>query len=274
MTGPGADADAEQIKICCATSYSSDVVGLLLGPSYHPGGLSLTRRLLDLLGLSPGMRLVDVACGIGTTSRLAASEYDVVVDGVDLSDANVAAAADTAASAGLDGMLQFHHGDAEALPLASGRWDAVICECALCTFPDKVTAVREMARVLRPGGRVGIADIAADRARLPAELLGVAAWVACVADARSSDEYRCILEDAGLSVMTAERHTAALSRMIDHIGARLELLRMTARPRAEALGIDFARAQPVLRAARLAVSDGILDYVVVVAEKPAVAHVG
>ena len=43
-------ADAATLKACCATGYSSDAVALLLGPSYHPGGLRLTRRLLDTIG--------------------------------------------------------------------------------------------------------------------------------------------------------------------------------------------------------------------------------
>ncbi|MGH8827419.1 MAG: class I SAM-dependent methyltransferase, partial [Jiangellaceae bacterium] len=153
--------DSAQVKTCCATGYSSDAVGLLLGFSYHPGGTTLTRRLLDLLDLRPGQRLVDVASGVGTSSLLAAADYGVIVDGVDLSNANVKLASGAAVATDLADRATYHLGDAEALPLEDGRYDAVICECALCTFPDKATAAREMARVLRPGGRVGISDITA-----------------------------------------------------------------------------------------------------------------
>ncbi len=125
-------------------------------------------------------------------------------------------------------LAKFHHGDAEALPLADGGRDAVICECALCTFPDKATAAREMARVLKPRGRVGITDITADRDRLPEELTGITAWVACVADARPASEYRELLEGAGLRVTTVEHHTRALERMITQISSRLELLKLIA----------------------------------------------
>ena len=136
------------------------------------------------------------------------------------------------------------------------------------TFPDKPTAIAEMARLLVPGGRIGITDVAADRSRLPDELTGLTAWIACVADARPLTEYADLATAAGLRVLTTEPHTNALSRMIDQIEARLELLRMTARPRLEALGVDFAKAGPVLGAARNAVRDGALDYVLLVAEKP------
>ncbi len=263
-----AELDPASVKACCAAGYSSDLVSLLLGESYHPGGLRLTRHLLDRLGVTPGQRLVDIASGVGSTSLLAAGEYGAAVDGVDLSESNVALATGAAASQGLADHVAFHHGDAEAVPLPDGGADAVVCECALCTFPDKPTAIAEMARLLRPGGRLGITDVAADRTRLPTELTGLAAWIACVADARPAPEYAALAESAGLLVTTTERHTAALTRMIDQVGARLELLRMTARPRLEALGVDLAQVGPVLEAARASVAEGALDYVLLVAEKP------
>lgn len=262
----------ETIKTCCAVGYSSDLVSLLLGDSYHPGGLDLTRRLLDQLGLAPGSRLVDVASGIGTTVLLAASEYDAQADGVDLSPANVTLATGAAAARGLDDRAIFHLGDAEALPLVDGGWDAVVCECALCTFPDKQTAVAEMARVLKPGGRIGITDMTAERDRLPPELTTLQAWIACVADARTADDYRGLLAGAGLEVLRIEHHQVALERMVRQIEARLELLRITARPRLEEAGVDFARVRPVLEAARAAVRDGILGYVLIIADKTATAE--
>lgn len=264
---PHSAAEAATIKACCATGYSSDAVTLLLGPSYHPGGLKLTRSLLDTVGVRPGDRLVDVASGIGTTGLLAAGEYQAYVDGVDLSAANVTLANGAAQAAGVADQAVFHHGDAEALPLPNASYDAVVCECALCTFPDKATAATEMARVLRPGGRVGITDVTADPDRLPPELTGVAAWVACIADARPVEHYRAILATAGLQLITVERHTAALEQMVRQIAARLELLRMTSPGRLEKLGLDVSRAGPVLDAAQDAIRDGVLDYVLLVGEK-------
>lgn len=260
--------DPAGIKACCTTGYSSDLVTLLLGESYHPGGLMLSRRLLDGLGVAPGQRLVDVAAGRGTTGLLAAVEYDVSVDGVDLAPVNVALATAAADARGLADRVSFHLGDAEALPLRDGLADAVICECALCTFPDKATAIAEMARVLRPGGRLGLTDVTADRARLPEALTGLNAWVACVADARPSEEYEALLLDHGLQVRTVEQHRDAIDRMILQIAARMELLRLTNRQRAEDLGLDFDRVPAVLRAAQDAVADGTLGYALIVAEKP------
>jgi len=259
--------DAAQLKACCATGYSSDAVSLLLGPSYHPGGLRLTRRLLDSVGLRPGERVVDVASGIGTTSLLATTDYEAYVDGVDLSWANVALANGAAESGGVADRARFLHGDAEALPLPDASYDVVVCECALCTFPDKHSAAAEMARVLRAGGRIGITDITADPDRLPPELTGIAAWVACVADARPVEDYRAILAGAGLTVTAVERHTEALELMLLQIAARLELLRMTSPDRLAELGLDISLAALVIKAAGAAIREGALGYVLLVGAK-------
>jgi arsenite methyltransferase len=259
--------DPDLAKTCCVTSYSSDLVSLLLGESYHPGGLTLTRRLLDLLGCSPGQRLLDVASGRGATALLAALEYGAQVDGVDLAPGNATLAAGSAASRGLDQQVRFHLGDAECLPFPDSAFDLAVSECALCTFPDKPAATRELARVVRPGGLVGITDATAERTRLPDELTTVAAWVACIADARPAEEYAGLLSEAGLWVRTVEDHCAAVQQMVDQISARLELLRLTAPRRLDELRIDPDLPRRVLHAARQAILEGTIGYTLIVAEK-------
>lgn len=257
-----------EAKACCAAAYGSDIVALLLGESYHPGGSTLTRRLAGRLALRPGTSVLDVAAGRGATALLLAAEYGVDVTGVDLSRANVTAAVGAAAAAGLTDRVRFQTGDAERLPVEDGTFDAAICECAFCTFPDKPTAAAELARILKPGGRLGITDVTVDPDRLPSELTGLGGWIACVADARPLDEYSEILSAAGLYVIATERHDAAIASMLTQIEARLTLVRMTAREQAEAAGLDFHRAPAVLAAARAAITDGVIGYAMIVAQKP------
>jgi len=257
-----------EAKACCAAAYGSDVVALLLGESYHPGGATLTRRLADRLAVRSGMPVLDVAAGRGATALLLAGEYGADVTGVDLSQANVTAAAEAAQAAGLTGRVRFRHGDAERLPVEDAAFNAVVCECAFCTFPDKATAAAELARALKPGGRLGITDVTVDPDRLPPELSGLGGWIACVADARPLDEYSEILTTAGLRVRATERHNAAIATMLTQIEARLALVRITAREQAEAAGLDFHRAPAVLAAARAAITDGVIGYAMIVAHKP------
>jgi arsenite methyltransferase len=240
-------------------------VALILGESYHPGGLDLTRRLAGAIELRSGDRVLDVASGPGATAFLLASEFGVQVDGVDLGDLTVAKANATAASEGLGDQVRFHLGDAERIPLPDGSVDAVVCECAFCTFPDKKTAAAEMARVLKPGGRVGITDVALDPARLDAELQTLAGWVACIADARPVAEYVDLLAGAGLRVTHTEPHDDALARMIEQIDARLVAFRMAKLSALESIDFDVARERTALAAQ--AVRDGIAGYSLLVAEK-------
>jgi arsenite methyltransferase len=259
--------EAAEFTSCCAATYSSDLVALLLGDSYHPGGLALTRRLADRLALAPGKRVLDVAAGRGASALMLAREFAVTVDGVDLSAANMALATGAARAAGVADAA-FFVGDGAALPFPDGLFDAVVCECAFCTFTDKPAAAAQFARVLRPGGRVGITDVTASRAALPDELTTLGARIACIADARPLDGYAELLTAAGLRVRHTERHDAAIVRLIDQIEARLALIRMTARAKAEALGLNFEQVGPVLGAARTAAAAGRLGYGLLVAERP------
>lgn len=113
----------------------------------------------------PGERVVDVGCGAGLDSLIAArmvgAEGSVV--GVDMTPAMLAKAHASAAMAGYAN-LTFREGYAEALPIPDEWADVVISNGALNLMPDKTAALREMARVLKPGGRLQIADILVQRA--------------------------------------------------------------------------------------------------------------
>jgi arsenite methyltransferase len=258
--------DPATVKACCATAYGHDLVALFLGDSYHPGGAELTRRLAQLMGLGPGDTVLDVASGPGTTAVLLAAEYRVDVVGVDLGPAQNAKAQAHAERLGLSDRVRFEIGDAERLPIDDTSVDAVICECALCTFPDKTTAVDEMARVLRPGGRVGISDVWLDPAHLDPDLRGLAGRVACLADARPIPEIRALIEDAGLEVTHLERHDDALLTTIDRIQTRLRALRIADLPLLR--GLDLRRGIDLAHRAADTVRQGHAGYMLLTATRP------
>jgi hypothetical protein len=189
--------------------------------------------------------VLDVAAGIGTTALLLAAERDIDVLGVDLGASQVAKATVRADAAGLGHRARFELGDAEDLPFDDGSFDAVICECAFCTFPDKATAASELARVVRAGGRVGISDVWLDPASLEPELAGLAGRIACIADARPIDEVRSLLEAAGLRVDDVERHDDAMITTIERVETRLRALRLVDLPVLRSYnlrrGVDLAR---------------------------------
>ena len=261
----GGDLAGEDIKVCCASIYESEPVGWLLDGQLHPGGEALTRRTAQLAGIGAGDRVLDVASGRGHTARLLARELGAEVVGLELGAGAVAGARAEAARAGLSEAVRFVEGDAESLPFEAGEFEVIVCECSLCTFPDKVAAVSELARVLSGGGRVAIADVTVEPARLPAPLQAAAARVACVADALPMDGYVSLLEDAGLEVTAREPHDRELAAMVDRVEARLRLARMLRLPQAAPYRAQVEPAIELARLARRAIEDGVLGYSVIVA---------
>lgn len=121
--------------------------------------------LLDAAALAPGERVLDVACGTGLVALEAARAVGATgwVVGVDLSDRMVDAARDRAGAQQLRN-VDFARMDAEALGLPEGDFDVVLCALGLMYMPDPPRALREMRRVLRPGGRLVLA-VWGERAR-------------------------------------------------------------------------------------------------------------
>lgn len=274
MTGPVRGAigvPADELTSCCARLYESDVVRLLLGDSLHPSGLRLTDRLAGLMRLSPESRVLDVACGRGESALHLARTVRCRVVGVDAGANTVVEANLRARDAGLADRVTFEVGRATCLDAPDASFDAVICECAFCTFPDKLQAAREFARVLRPGGVIGISDVTTSGA-LPAELQGLLAWVACIADAQPLQGYASQLRTAGLHIDVIEEHNDALHELVDAVRQRLvgaSLLAATGRIGIQTVDVETGRR---LAAATVdAVNQGTLGYGIVVASQTAAA---
>lgn len=257
------------IKQCCATFYGSDLARMLLGESFHPGGVRLTQRIGKLLGLTPTAHVLDVAAGAGTSALHLAKAFGCRVTGIDLSQANISAARAAADAQGLSQLVQFELADAERLPFPEENFDAIVCECAFCTFPGKDIAAAELARVLKVGGGVGISDLTRTAAPLP-ELEGLLAWIACIGDALPVQEYVSILTRTGLSVEKAEVHDDALGEMVRGVQSRLLGVEIASGlGKLDIPGLDLSAAKRFASAAAEAIRAGKLGYTILVARRRA-----
>jgi ubiquinone/menaquinone biosynthesis C-methylase UbiE len=108
--------------------------------------------LADRADLAPSERVLDVACGTGVVARLAAERVGTAgsVEAIDVNAGMLAVARS------LPGAVQWHHGSALALPFADAGFDVVFCQLGLQFLPDRSLALREMRRVLAPGGRLAL----------------------------------------------------------------------------------------------------------------------
>lgn len=264
-----AGLEAGDVKGCCATVYEQPAVRWLLGGELHPGGEELTRRMLELAAVGPSDRLLDIASGAGTTAMLAARELGCEAVGLDYGAGAVAGARAEAAAQGLAGSVGFVEGDAEALPFERGSFDVAICECALCTFPDKATAVAEMRRVLRPGGRLVLSDVVADHSRLSDDLRGTMATVACVGSALPESGYRELLAAAGFEIEGVEHAIEDVARMCERVRTRLRGAKVLGFEGLVPVEVGLKHAIELASEARSAARQGALGYAVFSARAPA-----
>jgi ubiquinone/menaquinone biosynthesis C-methylase UbiE len=119
---------------------------------------------LDLMVLAAGERVLDVGCGSGVVTREIAERVGAGgrVVGLDPSPALLAVARELAQEAGIGDRVEFREGSALQLPFPDGSFDAVLCVTVLSHVPGGEGTIPELARVLRPGGRLGIFDLDTD----------------------------------------------------------------------------------------------------------------
>ncbi|MBW4043715.1 MAG: arsenite methyltransferase [Acidobacteria bacterium] len=151
-----------------------------------------------IASLRPGETVVDLGSGGGLdvflASRLVGPEGKAI--GIDMTEAMIARARANASAGGYTN-VEFHLATIDQLPLADESVDCVISNCVINLAPDKPAVFREIARVLKPGGRLAVSDIAL-KSELPAEIASsMAAYVGCIAGAILIDDYRTGLLAAG-----------------------------------------------------------------------------
>jgi ubiquinone/menaquinone biosynthesis C-methylase UbiE len=126
---------------------------------FHIRGREATIELANRAGLKPGLRVLDVGCGLGGSARYLAAEYGCRVVGIDLTREYIDVANDLAARVGLGGRVEFRQASALELPFADGEFDVVWTEHVQMNIVDKRAFYAELARVLKRGGKLVFHDI-------------------------------------------------------------------------------------------------------------------
>lgn len=155
--------------------------------------------------LHTGETVLDLGSGAGLDVLLSARRVGPsgFVYGIDMTDEMLALARKHQADAGVTN-VEFRKGVIEDVPLDDASVDVVISNCVVNLSVDKPAVFSEIARVLRPGGRIGIADVVADDGLSEEERLERGTWVGCIAGALSFGEYRSSLFDIGFTNVSIE----------------------------------------------------------------------
>jgi arsenite methyltransferase len=195
---------------CCGPGTCGTAVQL----GYDANSLKMVPAEADLglgcgapigsLALKEGETVLDLGSGGGLDALLAAREVGVTgrVIGVDMTPEMVARARRAASG---HSNLEFREGRLEALPVDDASVDAVTSNCVINLVPDKARVFKEVARVLRPGGRVVVSDIVLARPLPKALANDLAAYVGCIAGALTRAEYTQAMRLAGLGAIEVLR---------------------------------------------------------------------
>jgi len=230
--GPSAAQIAERI------GYSaSDTTAVPEGANLGLGcGAPLTAA-----ALRAGETVLDLGSGAGFDAFLAVQEVGPTgrVIGVDMTDDMLAKARANAEGAGHRN-VEFRKGFIEALPVDDASVDVIISNCVINLSPDKPAVFREVARVLRPGGRMIVSDVVLD-APLPAAIAeDVNALVGCVAGAALRADYLGAVRAAGLIDVEVLKDGGFGAVVLDMVPASM-------RAKARELGIDVERTAESVR---------------------------
>jgi arsenite methyltransferase len=240
-------SDSAAQASCCGPDGSAAVFGEILYADADRAALPDAAVLASLgcgnptavAELREGERVLDLGSGGGIDVILSARRVGPTgrAFGLDMTDEMLELAVRNAADAGVTN-VEFVRGTIESVPLPSSTIDVVISNCVINLAADKGAVFREIARVLRPGGRVGVSDVVADDELSSVERAERGSFTGCIAGALSFSEYRAGLAAVGLTdIEVVPTHAVAE-------GLHAAIIRAT-KP-AVALSADALPAMPML----------------------------
>lgn len=218
-----------QSGCCCGGGLDAEGLATRIGYDHSelaclPDGANLgvsCGNPMVIASLRPGEVVLDLGSGAGFDAFLAGPKVGEAgrVIGVDMTPEMLTKARRNAESyrerTGLDN-VEFRLGEIEHLPVADAHVDVVISNCVLNLSPDKPQVWREVARVLKPGGRVAVSDLALLRPLPDAVKQLTEALIGCVAEALLIDEYRRIVCEAGLVDVVVEPRPDYVRTMMEY----------------------------------------------------------
>jgi SAM-dependent methyltransferase len=175
------------------------------GITKHMGGRKATEELIELCHLQPGQSVLEVGCGIGTTTCYLAREGHYLVTAVDISERMIERSRARARRRGVAARIEFKVADAQQLPFEAATFDAVIDESVTAFAQDKQRAASEYARVAKPGGYVGLNEVTWIKTP-PPELVRYAALIMAGADFLTATGWEALLAGSTLGEPAVRQH--------------------------------------------------------------------
>ncbi len=184
-------ADLDRIPAASTESFAG------VGYYFDIANLKEGETVLDL-GSGSGMDVFTAALKVGKTGK---------VSGADMTDEQLGKAEQLRKEYNFEN-VSFHKSYIEKLPFQNASFDVVISNGVINLCPDKEKVFKEVSRVLKPGGRMVIADIVTEK-QLPENVVcNSTLWAACIGGASQQDDYRQAIENAGMEVLSVRNNNA------------------------------------------------------------------
>jgi ubiquinone/menaquinone biosynthesis C-methylase UbiE len=200
------------IENCDIFDFMANYVGLSV---LHPGGLKATEKLASDLRINKNTKIIDIACGKGTTAIFLAQNYKCQVVGVDISADLIEYAKKLAREKGLDKLVSFQVGDAQNLPFADGEFDTAISQAMLILVENKIKAIQEAVRVIKPGGLAGWIELSWKQPPNDQFMHDVTDELCayCMENVSTFDDWEKIFRDAGVMTIEIQKNSMEFNGM-------------------------------------------------------------
>lgn len=186
------------------------------GITRHLGGLKATRELMELCNIDKDEYVLDVGCGVGATPCYLAKKQRCKVVGIDVSATMIDLSKERAKREGVEDKVEFRVADAQDLPFDDYTFDSVVAESVIVFTGDKRRAIGECARVVKPGGHVGLNEPTWIKTDPPAELIE---YYLRITGARleTSNDWEGLLKGAGLRDIVTRTHKLSITDKFDEL---------------------------------------------------------
>lgn len=152
MQNPDCSCKENTVEKCDIFDFMAQYVGISV---LHPGGFASTKKLIENCKIQESHKVLDIACGKGTTSIMIAKKYGCKVTGIDISPGLIDEAKFLARRSQVNHHIDFEVADATSLPFSDNEYDVAIAQAMLVLIDNKESAIKEALRVLKPSGMAG-----------------------------------------------------------------------------------------------------------------------
>lgn len=200
------------IEKCDIFDFMANYVGLSV---LHPGGYGATEKLAGECEIDEKTRVLDIACGKGTSSIFLAQKYGCRVEGLDISEELIKEAWDLTTQKGVNNSVNFRVGDALDLPYPENEFDVAVSQAVLILVSDKRKAVQEAKRVLKPGGIAAWLELSWKKPPSKEFLDAVSneIYADCMTNVLTFEDWENLFYDAGFSEVKIIRSSMTMSAM-------------------------------------------------------------